>query len=95
MKRIPALILLVCLAAAACLTTATADDYVDDVYFVSASKQAEKPAKKQQASASKQQTKTQTSTAKTGTATQPATGGSEKVRFVQVSDTVVKAVISR
>lgn len=97
MKRVPAVILLVCIAVAAFLPAATADDYVDDVYFVSAQKQAAKPAKGKQTTdnAAKSSAKSQTAPSATGAAPQSATAGTEKVHFVQVSDTVVKAVIRR
>ena len=87
MKRLFALISLVFAAAVASLPTATADDYVDDVYFFSAQKQS--------AGAAASSAKPQTASAPAAASSKPAAAKQEKVRFVQVSDTVVKAVIRR
>ena len=96
MKRLFALISLVFAAAVASLPTATADDYVDDVYFFSAQKQAAKSAKRQKvADAAASSAKPQTASAPAAASSKPAAAKQEKVRFVQVSDTVVKAVIRR
>jgi len=98
MKRLCALILFVCIAAAPCVTTATADDYVDDVYFWQPAKpKTAKPDKtaseqKQPATVTKSQ---QQSTAGAKGSSAKTTAKPEKFRFVQVSDTVVKAVIRR
>jgi len=94
MKRITALILLACIGGVVCLQTVTADDYVDDVYFW-------QPAHKKSAQADKQQTQQlqQTQQQQQPVQRQDSTlrtsAKPEKVSFVQVSDTVVKAVIRR